>query len=56
MVIGTLPDDERVRAILKRVLDKVYVSGLEPLTNGMFKGKRLIDIQTIYQSKKVKLN
>lgn len=48
--VGILPDDEGVRDLLARKPFGSFVNGVEELTKGASKGKRLIDLQTIYRS------
>jgi hypothetical protein len=53
--IGILPDDEGVRDILEHKPAGPFVYGLEKIMKGSYKGKHLIDLQTIISAPSIKL-
>jgi len=53
--VGVIPDEEAVREVLDRKPAGRFVYGLEQLVVGSFKGKRLIDLQTVISSKALKV-
>jgi hypothetical protein len=53
--IGILPDEDGVRDLLKRKPMGPFVNGREEMMKGSFKGKRLIDLQTVIYSEMLKL-
>lgn len=52
--VGVLPDDEGVRDLLRRKPFGPWVSGVEELMQGPFKGKRILDLQRVYTSATVR--
>src|SRR5262249_4013631 len=54
-VIGILPNEGGIRDVLEHKRMGPFVYGLEEMMKGSFKGKRLIDLQTIVYSEILKL-
>jgi hypothetical protein len=52
--VGVIPDDEGVRDLLDRKRSR-FVYGLERLMRGSFKGKNLLELQTVITSPAVEL-
>ena len=48
--VGILPDDEGIRDLLARKPFGPFVHGLEEVTKGASKGKRLFELQGVYYS------
>jgi hypothetical protein len=53
--VGVLPDEQGIRELLQHKVSNYVVNGYESLLKGRFKGKHLIDLQTVFSSKKVEL-